>query len=380
MTQKNTHYHQIAPDPANSTRIRSASFDETELQPGRAVPRPRLRRVVLCAAFFFFLAALGIVWKVGATFSVISQNKKPALSRSEAGLPLADPREHDRLDVLLLGIRGEGDPHGGLLTDTIVLLSFKLDTKQIAMISVPRDTYLKIPIVDKEAKINEAYELGNAIDPDGGGLALAKIAVEQILGVNIDYAATVNFRAFEELVDILDGITVQAAKPLHENLQWGGIDFFVPAGSQRMDGETALYYVRSRFTTSDFDRARRQQEVLLGIRDKMLELGFVTNPKKMLAVLDTLGRNIRTDFDFSDFSEVVEIAQGLRDAPVRRLVLDAAESNLLAAASFNGAYVLVPKTGNFSEIKNRARNIFTESSQNSTLSPSSEPSSGGQSF
>ena len=165
-----------------------------------------------------------------------------------------------------------------------------------------------------------------------------------------------DFAAFEDTIDLLGGIDVDVAKSLRETQQWGGLDFYVPAGRQHMDGETALYYVRARFTTSDFDRARRQQEVILAVRDKALSLNFLGNPTKIVGMLDILGRHVRTDINGDDLRSLIGDVRKVTNKEPKQLVLDTTE--LLYSTSVNGSYVLLPKGNTFETIRARARNIF----------------------
>lgn len=325
--------------------------------------KPRKRRVGF-RVFLFFLAlgafVLGAVaLRAGMTFSAVSEHVSTFLGVEPSRLPLSNPREANRLDVLILGLRGENDPHGGLLTDTIMLASVDTEKQEAALISIPRDIYLEIPIIDEKAKINEAFVLGEEAEPNGGGLFLAKRAVERITGVNIDYAVAVDFQAFEEAVDLLGGIDVHVAKPLHEPTQWGGINFYVPAGVQHMDGQRALYYVRSRYSTSDFDRARRQQEVMLAMRDKAISLGFLGNPSKVISLLDVFGRHVRMDVPFDKIPELFAVARKIGGADPSRLVLDTG-SGLLVSSRAEGSYVLQPAGGTFTTIHEKVQNIFEE--------------------
>lgn len=322
------------------------------------------RRFILRAALLFLVSVgitLGVLTvKAGATFSIVSTELKEFLGIETTRLPIGNPREEDRVDILLLGLRGEGDPNGGLLTDTMMVLSIETKKEEVALISVPRDTYVKVPVVQQFTKINAAYAFGEEIEGPGGGLVLAKLAVQEVLGINIDHVIAVDFAAFEDTIDLMNGITVNVARPLRETQQWGGLDFYVPAGKQFMDGETALYYVRSRFTTSDFDRARRQQEVVVAVRDQALTLGFLANPAKISGLLDILGRHVRTDISAEDFRSLWLEVRPLVDNEPRRLILDTTE--LLYATSIDGAYVLLPEGGSFDMIQARARNIFEDGS------------------
>ena len=329
----------------------------------QGAPRPKNKFWLKFLGLLFLLLLVGggfMALKVGNTFWVISERIASFLGTRTQDFPQADPAEQNRIDILVLGLRGEGEEHGGSLTDTLLLVSIKTDEKKVALISIPRDTYLKLPVVNRKTKINEAFELGERAEPGGGGLFLAKRAVQEIVGVNIDYVVSVDFRAFQEIVDqVLSGIDVEVAKPFRENLQWGGIDFYVPQGIVHMDGNTALYYVRSRFTTSDFDRARRQQEVLLAMRKKASALGLAAHPEKVISILTTLGRHIRADANANDILKLVTLGREYASIAPERLVIDTS-TGLLASASIDGAYVLLPTTGSFIPIHDRVRNIFEE--------------------
>jgi LCP family protein required for cell wall assembly len=313
-------------------------------------------KVLLLFVFSAGLTFGALAIKAGTTFNVVSAELKEFLGIEVSRLPQGNPREEDRVDILLLGLRGENDPHGGLLTDTMMIVSIETDKNEIALISIPRDTYVEIPVVEQHAKINSAYALGEEAQESGGGLVLAKLAVQEVLGINIDHVIAVDFAAFEDTIDLLGGIDVDVARPLRETQQWGGLDFYVPAGRQHMDGETALYYVRARFTTSDFDRARRQQEVIVAMRDKALTLNFLGNPAKIVGMLDILGRHVRTDINGDDLRNLIGDVRSVMDKEPKRLVLDTTE--LLYSTSVGGAYVLLPQGNSFEPVRARARNIF----------------------
>ncbi|MEX2008430.1 MAG: LCP family protein [Candidatus Spechtbacterales bacterium] len=310
-------------------------------------------------------------------------------------------KEEDRIDVLLLGIRGSGDDNGGLLADTLVLASFNTRTKQASMVSIPRDLLVKMPDHDRPEKINFAYALGEQRKPGGGGLSLSKEVVKYVTGVYVDHAIVVNFAGFERLVDTLGGVAITRDSAFTESQQWRGettgsrywvkktvpattepapaegVDsedepdqptaesepktitnppqeywvFHIPAGTHTLGGEDALYYIRSRYTTSDFDRMYRQQQVLDGVKRKALSLGILANPVKAFEVMDILGRNVRTDAGLNDIRSLISMAQDYQSTPVETLVLDDSEGGLLRAAQDDGRYVLLPRAGDFSQIR-----------------------------
>lgn len=320
-------------------------------------PRPRL---VLRAAILF-LVTIGLTLgflavKAGTTFSVVSEELKEFLGIATTRLPVGNPREENRVDILLLGLRGEGDPNGGLLTDTMIVVSIETEKEEVAFISVPRDIYVEVPVVEEYTKINAAYAFGEELEGAGGGLVLSRLAVQEVLGINIDHVIAADFQAFQDTVDLMNGIYVDVAQALYESQQWQGYEFSVPAGRQYMDGETALFYVRARFSTSDFDRSRRQQEVLVAMREKALSLGFLVNPTKLAGLLDILGRHVRTDMNAKDVRDLLKITRDVSDVDPKRLVLDT--TKFLYATNVQGAYVLLPEGDTFETIRTQARNIF----------------------
>ena len=293
--------------------------------------------------------------------------------------PQKDP---DRINVLLIGIRGPEDPgEGKLLADAIILVSFKKSTGQIALISIPRDLYVKMPYSFKKDKINAAYALGEEKHWRGGGLKYMKEAVGWVTGVYIDYAVSIDFKGFEKLIDALGGIEIYLAKPFEESIQWSGegweedahwfkkeIDgeekwvFYLPAGQNVLDGKTALYYVRSRYSTNDFDRMARQQQVLLALKDKLLSLGFLANPFKIYKLLDIIGKNVITDFPLTDLKKFINIAKSidLDKVKIKKKVFQTGKNELLYASKINGLYVLLPKGNNFARIREECQGIFNE--------------------
>ncbi|MDX1535489.1 MAG: LCP family protein [Candidatus Spechtbacterales bacterium] len=337
-------------------------------------------------------------------------------------------KEPNRIDVLVLGIRGSGDSHGGLLSDTMLLFSFNKDTKKASLLSIPRDLYVEMPNHPQPEKINFAYALGEQRKPNGGGLALSKEVVKYVTGVYVDHAAVVNFNGFTRLVDIMGGVEIYRDTDFYESRQWQGEGdpnssywykateeiavgdesenraddsnetiedneddedneantdtgentsveddtapttetreywvFHVPKGRSVLDGEEALYYVRSRYSSSDFDRARRQQQVIESLKDKALSLGILGNPIKVFDIMDAIGSNVRTDMGLGDIRELLSIISKNSDTEIKSIVLDTSQSGMLTSSvNSRGQYVLLPKAGNFEEIRNLVRNALNE--------------------
>lgn len=266
-------------------------------------------------------------------------------------------KEPNRLDVLVLGMRGIGEEFGGLLTDTILLLSLDTTSGKVAMVSIPRDLYITLPYNGK-IKINELYSIGYDKGGEKLALNLSKTVVSQITGVYVDNAVRIDFKGFEKIIDTVGGIDVYLSNGFTEIEQWkgsGGLS--LPKGWNHLDGETALFYARSRFSTSDFDRARRQQEILLALKERVTALKILSNPVKVYGILDAIGDHVRTDSTMN-ISDVLALAQAIDYTDVKRLVLTT-QNYLYQTIAPNGAYILLPKDGSFEEVGSVIKNIFT---------------------
>ncbi len=267
--------------------------------------------------------------------------------------------ELDRLNVLILGIRGVNDPNGGLLTDTIMIASIEPKTGKTALISIPRDLYVDIPYQDNKNKINEAYVDGIKNGDWKDGLKYSEKAVSSVTGLDIHYAASIDFEAFKEIIDTLGGVKITLDKPFSEKNQFEEGVINLPAGSQIIDGDTALLFARARFSTSDFDRAKRQQQLLLAVKDKAFSLGVASNPVKIISILNSLGNHVKTDAELWEIQELASLFRKIEIKDAQKKVFDTSEEGLLfASRDANGSYILLPEGGNFDRIKEACRDIF----------------------
>ena len=272
--------------------------------------------------------------------------------------------EKNRLDILIMGIRGENDPqNGGLLTDSILVLSFDKTTKKSSLISIPRD-FLIYYDKDTAARINTAYETL--------GLSGTKKLISKVTGVYIDNIVVFDFSSFQKIVDDLGGIDITLSAPFQETMQWG-YKFYLPAGVNHLNGQDALYYARSRYTSNDFDRARRQQEIILAIKQKIGQTNFLTEPGKALDLVSNIKRNTRTDLNILDTKTILDLAKQLdTTTSMKRLVLSTSNVFYDTILS-NGMYVLLPKDNTLAPLKALFRDSLTSTGQpvvSSTPNPS----------
>jgi len=274
-----------------------------------------------------------------------------------------------RINILLLGIGGKGWD-GPYLSDTMMVVSIDPQTKKVAMLSVPRDLYVKIPGYGW-SKINAADAIGEE-QGAGDGPPLSEEVVQNILGIPIQYYARVDFSGFKQAINTVGGIDLNVPTPLYDPYYPGGTVNF-KAGFQHMNATQALEYARSRKTTSDFDRAARQQQILLALKSKALTLNTLINPAKLAGLIDAFGDSFRTDLQISDMKQLYTIAQGINSSDVTTKVLDTSPGGLLVVGNIPGAgSIEVPATGlgNYTAIQAYARSIFTDSyitSENATI-------------
>ena len=338
------------------------------------------RMLVLFGIFVLFIGIGSgyMVYKANSTFNKITGKENSIIKSFIKMLPLGDNffqvlpveedvnvieklknNELDRLNILLLGIRGAGDPNGGLLTDTMIILSLKPNEDKLALISIPRDLYVEIPHRNYKNKINEVYVDGVEDGGWGMGLEYSKKAVKLVSGLNIHYVVSIDFAAFKEIIDTLGGIRITLDKPFSEKNQFEEGIIELPAGSQIIDGDTALLYARARFSSSDFDRSKRQQQLLLAVKEKAFSLGVVSNPVKMLSIINSLGNHVKTDAELWEIKELVSVFKKTKAGDIRKKVFDTSKDGLLySSRDSKGSYILLPEGDNFKKIQDSCKNIF----------------------
>lgn len=228
-------------------------------------------------------------------------------------------------DILILGTHGT-------LTDTIMVASVNEELETVSLISVPRDLF-----VDGR-KINEHYGLY--------GIDQLKEAVSEVTGLFIDKYAVIDLQAFIDIVDAVGGIDVYVDKAIYDssypNGKGGYMVFSLGAGQQHLDGSTALKYVRSRHSTSDFDRASRQQKVMVAVKDKLVGAGDA------LAVFEIISENIDADIGLL---EGIGYYGSYKDYTLKTGNVLTTSNYLYSTYNTYGQYILLPSGGNYEEIQ-----------------------------
>jgi LCP family protein required for cell wall assembly len=237
------------------------------------------------------------------------------------------PHPDGQVNILLLG-SDQRPNDGGFRTDTIQLLTINPQEGTVKLTAFPRDLYVYIPGYTVQ-RINTAM--------GWGGFEALALTMEYNFGVNPDYYILINFWSFKDVIDSIGGVTVHIGQDLCDQRNAMGI-YCVYQGNTWMDGETALWYVRSRYTTSDLDRGRRQQEVLEAIFAQILNLDGLRRAPELYEIYK---QNVTTNLDFSFISDLLPIAYHLADThEVGRYSIGAGQ--VYNWTNSNGAMVLVP--------------------------------------
>ena len=253
-------------------------------------------------------------------------------------------------NILLLGVAGSTE-EGGHLTDSMMVISVNPDTPNVSILSLPRDLYLSSNI--GEHKINAIYALARAKHGEKKGLDIIKRAVSSFTGVDIHYAGVVDFALFEEGIDLLGGVEVFVPQDIDDDRYPGPNytyqTFVVRKGVHIFDGKTALKYARSRKSSSDYDRARRQQDLVLAMQKKLESMGWTENAKKIRQFYDLFRRKVNTDIGLTEIMALGKIAMEIDFANITSFVLNDDPSQpggLLytpAKEFYNGQFVLLPR-------------------------------------
>ncbi len=273
-----------------------------------------------------------------------------------------------RINVLVLGVGGAGHD-GPNLSDTIMVMSIDPSTKDVAMLSVPRDLYVKIPATGKYLTQYGKINAANAY----GGPELASKVVETVTGAPLHYYVVVDFSGFKQAIDAVGGIDINVPAALYDSEfpcdnDRGICPLSIKAGQQHMNGTVALRYARCRHGVcgGDFGRAARQQEVLVALRNKALQLSTLTNPVRLSALIDAVGSHIKTSLQLNEITRLAGIAKDVNPTKITNRVLDYGKPDSLlidGSGMIEGAgSIELPKAGTFvyDDIHDFVKNIFVD--------------------
>ncbi len=237
-------------------------------------------------------------------------------------------QQQRRVTVLIMGVDNRPSERVETTrTDTIIVLTVNPQTGAAGMLSVPRDLLVYVPALKHDAKINTVHVLGYLNRYPGGGPAMLKDTVAELIGYPIDYYVRLNFDGFRQIVDLVGGVDITVPKaindPEYPDDNYGFDPLYIPAGRQHMDGSLALKYARTRHADSDFGRAARQQQVILAIKEKLMQPGELAGLLPRIPGLAlALSSSVQTDMPVD---QAIALARMLDNADLKnpaRVVID----------------------------------------------------------
>lgn len=309
--------------------------------------------VIVLAIGIFLIAKVGIwVQKSMKTTGLTPMTVIRLLVNTGAPLQASN----DRTNILILGIGG-GMHAGADLTDTLMILSLNLQRHTMALMSIPRDIWSDT----LKDKINSAYHYGEE-KKKGGGLILAKATIEDVIGLQIHYGVVVDFSGFTKVIDLVDGVTVNVPEAFTDTdfpiegreedpcdgdrqLRCRYETLHFDAGVQTVNGERALKYVRSRHAEgdqgSDFSRSRRQQDVLIALKQKLTSIPIWLSPDRSVTLLRAFDDATDTDLNLGQIATVGKLLARIDRDRIQQISI---EDFLVAPPLWQyGRYVLIPK-------------------------------------
>jgi polyisoprenyl-teichoic acid--peptidoglycan teichoic acid transferase len=270
----------------------------------------------------------------GASATTVAATSVPAWSGTQ------------RVTFLLMGMdRADGISSGPNHTDSMMLVSVDPISKTVVLLSIPRDLWVQIPGYGS-AKITEANFDGDAYGYPGGGSALAVKTVEQNLGIHVDHYVRIDFNAFETFIDAIGGIDVNVPEtiddPTYPDANFGYEPFYLPAGPQHLNGHDALRYARTRHSgQGDLDRARRQQQVVMAVRDRVLNLNLLpTLMLKAPLLYQSLLDDVKMDLSLNEILSLALLGPQIPKANITSVVID--YNDVTDATTADGQEVLMP--------------------------------------
>lgn len=279
-----------------------------------------------------------------------------------------------RVNILLLGKGGPGHTAEDL-TDTIMIASVDSCQKEIGLLSIPRDLYVKMPgngsmkinAVYATAKEYAIYEGASEAEAEKKGIEATEKVVEEVTGIPMHYYAMVDFEAFRQAIDTVGGVDVNAKEQLYDPTvawenNWSPV--LANAGMNHFNGKQALLYARSRNGSQrgDFDRSERQREILLALQDKVLTAGTFTNPVKLTQLFNAFGNHVQTNLSVDDIMALYEVIGGVEDHKVVSISLADPPNDFVTTDNIGGLSVVVPKEGtyDYAAIQNYVRNTLRD--------------------
>lgn len=321
-----------------------------------------------------YLKTKGILRGGSNGAAALNKNVDPTLLKGEGD---------GRVNILLLGKGGAGHD-GPDLTDTILIVSIDPIAKEIALLSLPRDLWVKSP-AGGQSKINAVYALTkmgvlnnytlkqqtDAIkdQAEKAGIKAIEDTVTATVGIPIHYFGMVDFVGFAQAINAVGGIDINVKTEVYDafiQADNNNNPLIAAVGQQHFDGKHALLYAQSRrcsLCINEFSRAERQREVVVALKEKVLSLGTFANPLKVNQLIDAIGNHVSTDFTTNELKRVYDIVKEVPSTKIASIGLADSPNNFVTTATIGNQSVVVPRAGqfNYTEIQSFVRNTLRDS-------------------
>jgi LCP family protein required for cell wall assembly len=345
-------------------------------------------RVAGVLAFLILLTGGALALKIYLkTHGILKGGSNGAAALDENVDPTLLKGEGDgRVNILLLGKGGAGHD-GPDLTDTIIIASIDPVAKEVALLSLPRDLWVR-PASGGQSKINAVYanakyavlnnyttkQQTDAVkkEAEKAGIKAIESTITGILGIPINYYGMVDFQGFAQAINAVGGIDINVKTEVYDTFIQADNDnnpLIAAVGQHHFDGKHALLYAQSRHGSlrGDFDRTERQREVIVALKDRILSLGTFANPLKVNQLIDAIGDHVSTDFTTNELKRVYDIIKDVPSAKIASIGLADPPNNFVTTDNINGQSVVVPREGQFvytaiqSYVRNTLRDSFLKS-------------------
>lgn len=327
-------------------------------------PADRVTQLLIIAfvAVACITAVLGVFWVRGLIAARSKGDPSASVSGAQASTEIAVPTPKgplqrsngpaqvawdgkSRLTVLVMGLdlRDWEDGTDVPRTDSMILVSIDPQGKTAGMLSIPRDMWVNIPEMG-ENKINTAYRWGEVYQVPGGGPGLAMQTVENFIGMPVDYYALIDFNAFVRLIDEMGGLDMHIREEIVVDPIGPGNTVTLEPGVQTLDGATALAYARTRDTLGDdFGRSSRQQEVILAIREQVLQFNMLPSLiAKAPRLYQQVSAGVSTNLTFEQLIRLALMAASIPEENIKRGVISPPLQVEISTNPADGQSILLP--------------------------------------
>lgn len=291
----------------------------------RKMRKTHVMRDTLLLSAVLFCILLTVSWALPRVFSFHfdAANILSIFNSSTSGATDSQEDEGD-IDILILG-RGWNENDAPDLTDSIILGHYNKAQNSFVSVSIPRDLLVQSKILGR-VKINELYPGAKKSLWEEAAMNHLMEIVSQITGRDIRLYTMIDFSGFRQLVDAVGGVDIEVPERLYDaeypTKNWGYTIVDIPVGLQHFDGDKALKYSRSRHTTSDFDRSRRQQLVIQALKDKMSSLEVLSSPRKLEDIYSAVSYSVQTNISLKDILKIAKITSKIDKWDIHSYALD----------------------------------------------------------